>query len=201
MNIKHIIEGKSLWRWCIDNNRTVNQYKFYLWLMKNKCMTPEQAVKWKHVAPEADQHARRLRAARRFLGWSEEEIAQNLSVKEGKRKGRIKKAKMLFDGKTLPEIAKENGISPGCLSWRVYRLGMSIKEALSYPSRNSTVLKYKGESVYKLFDKRMAARIVDRVKHGWGIEQAVQTPIDPDWRHKPVDTWIKKKFWGSLKAK
>ena len=192
---KHIIEGLSLWRWCIKHNRTLNQYKFYLWLIKNKCMTPEQAVQWKHIPPEQDQHARRLRATRRFLGWSEEEIALNLTVEEAKLKGRRKKATVLYGGRTLGEIANEVGMSRGCLWYRVNKMGMSVKEATSYKSIRETILKYKGKSVYELFDARMARRIIDRVAHGWGLEQAVITPIDPNWRHRPVSEWQKKKLW------
>lgn len=196
MRTKYFIGDESLRSWCHTNGYNESYYKKLMWRIYKKCMTPEQAIEFKPLPAEKDQHARRLRATRRFCGWSEEEIAKNLTPEEGKKKGHLKRAKMLFKGKTLNEIAKENNFPKGALYWRVYKLGLSLKEALSYLPKSESVLKYNGVSVYKLFGGRMGHRITDRVRNGgWSLEQAINTPIDPDWRHKPVDAWIKKKIW------
>ena len=137
--MKYIIEGKSLWRWCKENGKTETNYKYYVYLMKEKCMTLEQALVYKRPPAEIDQHARKLRNSRRFYGWTDEEIALNLSPTEGKRHDAIKRAVILYKGKTLNEVAKEYGISRSCIWYRVFKQGMSIKEAIkeaiSYRSR------------------------------------------------------------------
>jgi len=173
MNIKYKIGDISLKQYCLINNL---KYGTIASRIRNKCFTPEEAVNY--VCPRWSPYTRKqqkLRNHRRFLGFSEDEL--DLSTEELREIRCAKNGSIFYHGHILSWWAKKYNISTGCLYYRVVKQGMSILEAVKIPTRRQQIIKYKGKSIYELFDKNTAHRIMYRVNYlGWSLEDAVNIP-------------------------
>ena len=175
MNLKYIVDNKSLRQYCIEHGKTESFYKNCVWLVQNKFLTPLEAFNYQKNKSPFDRKTQCLRAHRRFLGYSENEL--NLSTDEIKEIGLAKRGTIFYHGHTIGWWAKKYNISTGCLNYRIKKMGMSILEAVSEPTKSQKTLKYKGKSIYEIFDSKTAQRIRNRVLYsGWSLEDAIKIP-------------------------
>ena len=176
--VKYFLQnGQSLLSACKDENNYKNCY----WLIKNKHLTPDEALTYKRAPATKDQHKRQLINSRRFRGYADDEL--NISTAEARQRGYRQKASKLYHGQLLSYWAKESGLTVSCLWYRIEKMGMSLKEAMTLPSRTQTKITYKGKTIKQLFG-RQASTIFDRIAHGWSVQTACETPIDSDFRYK-----------------
>ena len=90
------------------------------------------------------------------------------------------------------EIAAKNGIKKDTVIRRVVRNNWSIDEAISTPSQRYDLPRKLLEKAEKLGLERQF--VIDRMKHGWGIEKACTTPKIKTGRPKKGDN-MEKKYW------
>ena len=194
MNIKYKINGQSLRSYCLENGLPQKEYARCKWLCLHKYLTPEEALKYKNL-PKQDNYIRCKRNHRRFLGYTEDEL--DLSTEEIKELSYAKRGVIFYHGHTIGWWAKQYNISKGCIYYRIKKMGMNILEAVQYTNRKDKIIKYKGKSIYKQFDKKTCNRITQRVNYyGWSIEDAINTP--PLTRQQ-INKYCKTRSFGSLK--
>ena len=176
MNTKYYINGQSLRNYCIENGLSNKEYNRCKYLCLYKHLTPEEALVYKRYPNgHIDRKQQCLRNHRRFLGYSESEL--DLSTEELREIRCAKNGSVFYHGHILSWWAKKYNISKGCLYYRVVKQAMSILEAVKIPTRSQQIIKYKGKSIYEIFDKNTAHRIMYRVNYlGWSIEDAVNIP-------------------------
>lgn len=191
---KYQINGKSLYRYLLDQGFSESYYKKISWRINHKMMTPEEALKFEPVKAREDQHARRLECGRRFRGYSEDEL--HITTEQAKERGRMKRVQTLYHGKPLSDWCKEYNHTYGCINWRL-KHGWDLMTALQTPARGKAPT-YKGVSIYELFGKGHRSLVWWRLQNGWGFEAACTCPVQD--KHRPRSE-KEKPFWWQKNIK
>lgn len=194
MNIKYTYNNQSLWSYLHSIGMTDNEAKKIYWRMKNKCMTPQEAISF--TPAKAGNRTLQIRMnGRRFRGYSNEEL--NMTKEEAIRRGNYLKSKYSFRGKTMKQIAKEKGISYQTLYSRITKQGMSVAQALNEIIIHPRHFKFNGKDIKDLFDKKTVKNIYSRVSAGWSLNDACTIPIDSFHNRRAKDKQIKDKIFCS----
>ena len=76
-------------------------------MIKNKHLTPDEALTYKRAPATKDQHKRQLINSRRFRGYADDEL--NISTAEARQRGYRQKASKLYHGQLLSYWSKKSG--------------------------------------------------------------------------------------------
>lgn len=187
---KYTINGVSLWQYCVENGYSESYYKKTTWLIRNKMLSPEEAIKYHRPAATKDQKARVLRNQRRFRGYSDDEL--DISIEEAKKIGRMKQAKWTYKGDTLRQYCKKNGISYNTIRDRIVKQNICVNEALNMAIVPQLHLTWKGKRLCDIFTRKECHRIYSRYRdEGWPLELAITTPIDSFYNRRKRPEYIK----------
>lgn len=120
---KYTIDGQSLWSFLGNKN----EYNRVNWLINNKYMTPEEAIKY-HRKENPDAKWVKKVNNRRRIGIDEKYLEAPSSIVV--KMGHIKQSKYLVNGELLSDICKRKKINLSRVYNRIYRYGLTPQQAV-----------------------------------------------------------------------
>lgn len=138
---KYYINGKSFFRYCREKNIEYAEYKRCLWLIRNKCMTPEEALNYHRPPAKKDKKWIKKVNQRRRYGIKPEYL--ELPDKYLREMGYDKISKYFYKGVRLTQYCKKHKISYNMVYNRIKRLGLKIEEALKLTKKEVVLLSRK----------------------------------------------------------
>ena len=125
---KHYIDGISLFRYCKEKGLSKAEYSRCLWLIKNKCMTPEEALNYHRPPAREDKEWRVKVNQRRRYGIKKEYL--ELPDKYLIEMGFDKQSKYFYKGMRLKKYCEKRGISYTMVYKRIKKFGLKIEDAI-----------------------------------------------------------------------
>lgn len=125
---KHYINGISLFRYCEEKGLGKAEYARCLWLIQNKCMTPEEALNYHRPPAREDKEWIRKVNQRRRYGIKKEYL--ELPDKYLIEMGHDKMSKYFYKGMRLKKYCEKRGISYTMVYNRIKKFGLKVEDAI-----------------------------------------------------------------------
>lgn len=130
---KYYIDGVSLFRYCREHHLSHAEYSRCLWLIKNKCMSAQEALQY-HRPPANKNKAwiRKVNQRRRY-GIKKEYL--ELKDKYIIEMGYDKQSKYFYKGIRLRKYCDKHNINYSTVVKRICKFGLNVEEAVRFSKK------------------------------------------------------------------
>ena len=135
---KYYINGLSFLRYCREKGLKRSEYERCVWLIRNKCMTPEEALNY-HRPPANENKEWIIKVNQRRRNGIPKEYLE-LPSKYLIELGRNKMAKYFYKGMRLRQYCLKKNISYSMVQQRIKRLGLTIEDAVKLSKKEVVLL-------------------------------------------------------------